>query len=149
MILKHGLQMWQLNIPTPWEISSVGVFSLFITKLPSAIFHTLPPTVSQSPSVLHVTAETAVLWYLYSHEGVEEQCYQLTCCSSCTMWSLTALNPGYKMLLDSRVMSFTFCWIPSVCLCGCLHMLMYLCITRTRSVKCHFGKNVQFWSVKL
>lgn len=46
--------------------------------MPSAIFHALPPIVFQSLCVLHVTAETAVFWYLHSHEVMEEQRYQLT-----------------------------------------------------------------------
>lgn len=37
MIFKHGFQMWQLNIPTPWEISSI-FFPLFITKCPLPFF---------------------------------------------------------------------------------------------------------------
>lgn len=43
MTLKHGFQMWQLNIPNPWEISSVVFwwfffFLIFITKCPLPFF---------------------------------------------------------------------------------------------------------------
>lgn len=41
MTLKHGFQMWQLNIPNPWEISSVVFCWVFFSlySLLSALCH--------------------------------------------------------------------------------------------------------------
>lgn len=159
MTLKHGFQMWQLNIPNPWEISSVGFvfgfffFPLFITKCPLPFFMlSLPSCLSVSLCTAHYSKDCCalVLTFSWGRGG--------TIISSLAVAAEQCKVSLHLILVTKRYWTavcwvpldihWIFHWISSVHLCGCLRMLMHLCTTRAWSVKCHFGKNVQFWPVK-